>query len=91
MHDFYCADPDKMYYKELSDKVKSIKENKEEENTMIDLIEEYADKRAKKAAYQKTVKIAKGLLADGMSVDFTVRHTDLPLEEVQKLAEKRSA
>ena len=91
MHDFYCADPDKMYYKELSVKVKSIKENKEEENTMRDLIEEYADKRAKKAAYQKTVEFAKGLLADGMSIDFTVRHTDLPLEEVQKLAEKRSA
>ena len=91
MHDFYCADPDEMYYKELSNKVKAIKGNKKEENTMIDLIEEYAEKRAKQASYQKTVKIAKGLLADGMSIDFTVRHTDLTLEEVQKLAEKRTA
>ena len=62
---------------------------------MRDLIEEYAEKRAKKAAqqatYQKSVDFAEGLLADGMSIDFTARHTELPLEEVQKLAEKRSA
>ena len=59
MHDFYCADPDKMYYKELSDKVKAIKGNKKEENTMRDLIEEYAEKRAKKAAYQRSVDVPK--------------------------------
>ena len=87
MHDFYCADPDEMYYKELSNKVKAIKGSKKEENIMRDLIEEYAEKRA----HQKTIEFAEGLLADGMSIDFTVRHTDLPLEEVQKLAEKRSA
>ena len=50
---------------------------------MRDLIEEYAEKRAKKAAkqaaYQRNVEVAKGLLADGMSIDFTVRHAKLSL------------
>ena len=87
MHDFYCADPDEMYYKELSNKVKAIKGSTKEENTMRDLIEEYAEKRA----HQKTVELARNLIMEGMSEDFVVRTTKLPLEEVQKLAEKRSA
>ena len=98
MHDFYCADPDKMYYKELSDKVKSIKENKEEENTMIDLIEEYAEKRAKKAAkkaaqqatYEKSVDVALRCLRKGYTEEEAADLADMPLEEVQKLAEQRS-
>ena len=87
MHDFYCADPEKMYYKELSNKVKAIKGNKEEENNMRDLIEEYAEKRA----HQKTIEFARDLLKDGESLERTARLTRLNIEEVQKLAEKRSA
>lgn len=54
---------------------------------MRDLIEEYAEKRA----HQKTIEFARNLIMEGMSEDFVVRTTKLPLEEVQKLAEKRSA
>ena len=95
MHDFYCADPEKMYYKELSDRVKSIKGNKEEENTMIDLIEEYAEKRAKKAAtqatYKKSLDVALRCLRKGYTEEEAADLADIPLEEVQKLAEQRSA
>ena len=91
MHDFYCADPNEMYYKELSAKVKSIKENKEEGNTMIDLIEEYADKRAQKAAFQQKVDFAVRCLRKGYTEEVTADLADLPLDDVQKLAEKRTA
>ena len=84
-----------MYYKELSVKVKLIKENKGEENTMIDLIEEYADKRAQKAAkqaaFQQKVDFAVRCLRKGYTEEVTADLAELPLDDVQKLAEKRTA
>ena len=35
--------------------------------------------------------MALSLLADGMSVEFAAKHSKLSLDEVRKLAEKRSA
>ena len=91
MQDFYCADPDKMHYKELADKVKIFKEPKGSEDAMVDIIDEYAEKKAKQAAYQNSVAIAENMLADKMSVEAVARYSKLPIEEVRKLAEKRSA
>ena len=91
MQDFYCAAPDKMHYKELADKVKMFKEPKGSEDAMVDIIDEYAEKKAKQAAYQQKLEIANDLFAEGMSIDFIARTTKLPIEEVRKLAEKRSA
>ena len=76
-----------MYYSVLAERARYFKKNEKGREEMSEVIERFAEQ----VAYQKTVEIAKGLLADGMSIDFTVRHTKLPLEEVQKLAEKRSA
>lgn len=58
---------------------------------MVDIIDEYAEKKAKQAAYAKQLEFAENLFAEGMSVEFIARTTKLPLEEVRKLAEKRSA
>ena len=91
MQDFYCKDPDKMHYKELADKVRSLKKLQRSEDVMVDLIDEYAEKKAKEAAYKRSVEIAEGLLADGMSVEFTARHAKLSLDEVRMLAKKRTA
>ena len=91
MHDFYCADPDKMHYKELADKVKMFKEPKGSEDAMVDIIDEYAEKKAKQAAYKNSVAIAENMLADKMSVEAVARYSKLPIEEVRKLAEKQSA
>ena len=87
MHDFYCADPDKMHYKELADKVRYFKEPQRSEDAMVDVIDEYA----KKYAYQKSVEIATNMLADKMSVEAVARYSTLPIEEVRKLAEKQRA
>ena len=49
---------------------------------MTDVIEEYAAKKAEAVAKEaekkeqaNKIELAKGLLADGMSIEFTVRHS----------------
>lgn len=89
------ANPDKMHYKELADRVSFFKKTKEGEKTMTDIIELYAAKRAKEAEkkgmYASRLEFAKGLLADGMSIEFTVRHSKLSEAEVRELASKLTA
>ena len=57
--------------------------------------EKAAKKAAKKTAaetnYKKSVEFAQSLLGDGMSVEFAAKHSKLSVDEVRKLAEKRSA
>ena len=106
MQDLYCTNPDELHYKEFTERMKFLKYNKEGEEKMTHLIEEYAQKMAKQAAEEATQKAAQkaaqfehernlemalGLLADGMSVEFAAKHSKLSLDEVRKLAEKRSA
>ena len=50
MQDFACKDPEKMHYKELADSVRYFKNTKEGEVDMTDIIELYAENKAKKAA-----------------------------------------
>ena len=65
-------------------------------------VEEYAARKAEavakevaKAAKEKEqankIEFAKGLLADGMSIEFTVRHSKLSEAEVRELASKLTA
>ena len=60
---------------------------KEGEIDMTDIIEAYAENKAKEAAE----KAAKEMLADGMSIEAVVRYSKLSLEEVRALAAKQSA
>ena len=50
MQDFNCNDPAKMHYKELADRVNYFKTSKEGEIDMTDIIEAYANNKAKEAA-----------------------------------------
>lgn len=85
--DFNCNDPAKMHYKELADRVNYFKTSKEGEIDMTDIIEAYANNKAKEVAE----KAAKKMLADGMSLEAVVRYSDLSEEEVRALAAKQSA
>ena len=91
MQDLYCTNPDELHYKEFAERMKFLKYKKEGEEKMTDLIEEYANKQATKAKYERNIEMALSLLADGMSVEFAAKHSKLSLDEVRKLAEKRSA
>lgn len=87
MQDFNCNDPAKMHYKELADRVNYFKTSKEGEIDMTDIIEAYANNKAKEVAE----KASKKMLADGMSLEAVVRYSDLSEEEVRALAAKQSA
>ena len=91
MQDFNCNDPAKMHYKELADRVNYFKTSKEGEIDMTDIIEAYANNKAEKAAYQKSIELAKNMLADNMSIENVVRYSDLSEEVVRALAAKQSA
>ena len=69
---------------------------------MGDVFEKFVAKREKEAAMKAAekaareaqanrIELAKGLLADGMSIEFTVRHSKLSEAEVRELASKLTA
>ena len=103
MHDFNCSNPNDMYYPELAEKARYFKETEKGLTNMGDVFEKFvakrekeaamkaAEKAAKKTAQEKNIEFAKGLLADGMSIEFTVRHSKLSEAEVRELASKLTA
>lgn len=80
---------------QLAEKARYFKETEKGLTNMGDVFEKFAAKRAKEAAEATTkenkIEFAKGLLADGMSIEFTVRHSKLSEAEVRELASKLSA
>ena len=99
MQDLNCKDPNKMHYKELADTVNYFKTTKEGEIDMTDIIEAYANNKAKEVAakvaeetaYQRNIEVAKEMLADNMSIEVVTRISKLSEEEVRALAAKQSA
>lgn len=95
MQDFYCKDPAKMHYNELAVKCGYLKNAKECEADMQDIIEQYAEKRAQravaKAERERNKKLVLKLLGKGMSVEEIASLLDLAEACVRELADKRSA
>lgn len=99
MQDLYCTEPAKLHYKEFAERMEFLKCSKEGEEKMTDIIELYAQnvaeqavkQAAKETVHKKSVEVALSLLADGMSIDFAAKHSKLTVEEVRRLAEKRTA
>ena len=91
-----------MYYPGLAEKARYFKETEKGLTNMGDVFEKLLAKREKEAAMKAAekaakeaqankVELAKGLLADGMSIEFTVRHSKLSEAEVRELASKLTA
>lgn len=98
MQDLYCTEPKNLHYQEFAERMELLKYSKEGEEKMTDVIEEYAAKNAEAVAKEaekkeqaNKIELAKGLLADGMSIEFTVRHSKLSEAEVRELASKLTA
>jgi hypothetical protein len=100
MQDFFCKDPREMHYKVLSDRAGYFKKDKEGVDTMCKLMEDYADKRARqaaeaaaeKAAKECSISIATNLWNKGeRDLQQIADLTDLPLDEVKKLFEGKTA
>ena len=91
MHDFNCADPNEMYYPELAEKARYFKETEKGLTNMGDVFEKFAAKREKEAAQARNIEFAKDLLAEGESIERTVRLSKLSEAEVRELASKLTA
>ena len=100
MQDFFCKDPHKMNYELLSRRTEYFKESKEGVDTMCQIMEDYAEKRAKKAAQlaaqlaekKAMIDVAIRLWDNGMTDFQQIAYiTSLPIDEVKKLFEGKSA
>lgn len=95
MQDFYCKDPARMHYSELAAKCGYLKNVKESEADMQDIIEQYAEKQAQravaKAEREKNKELVIKLSCKGMSVEEIANILDITEAQVRELAEKRSA
>lgn len=87
MHDFFCTDPDDMYYDKLAEKVRYFKEDQEGVKTMCKVME---DMRAE-AINKDRKNNAEKMLADGLSVEKVAEYSGLSVEQVQALAELKPA
>ena len=95
MQDFACKDPEKMHYKELADSVRYFKTTKEGEVDMTDIIELYAENKAKKAAEDaeqaERINVATMMLKNNESMEKILLYTKLSQREIAALAAKLSA
>ena len=84
-----------MHYSELATKCGYLKNVKEREADMRDIIEEYAEKRAQMAVEQaereNNKKLVVKFLAKGMSVEEIANILDITEAQVRELADKKSA
>lgn len=84
-----------MHYSELAAKCGYLKNVKESEADMQDIIEQYAEKRAQKAVAkaerEKNKELVIKLSCKGMSVEEIASILDITEEQVRELADKRSA
>ena len=80
MHDFFCKNPADIKNKVLSAKVRHFKEDETGVDEMCELMQ--------KLAKQERIKIAENALVEGASVAFTAKITNLPLQEVEAIAER---
>ncbi|MGN0679999.1 MAG: Rpn family recombination-promoting nuclease/putative transposase [Oscillospiraceae bacterium] len=99
MQDFFCKDPHQMNYELLAERAEYFKENKEGVSTMCQIMEDYGDKReqranerAKKESIEKSIRFANKLWDNGMrDLEKISVMSELPLDEVKKLFEDRTA
>lgn len=80
-----------MHYGELAAKCGYLKNVKESEADMQDIIEQYAEKRAQRAVAENDKKVVEKFLGKGMSVEEIASLLDLTEAHVRELAGKRSA
>ena len=103
MQDLYCTEPKNLHYREFAERMEFLKYSKEGEEKMTDVIEEYAARKAEAVAKEaakeaaeamakeKKLEFAKDLLAEGESIERTVRLSKLSEAEVRDLASKLTA
>ena len=91
MHDLACADPDKMFYREIAETVNVYKSESEAIFNMYEFMDEIIERVRRETTEQvhreSILDIAKKLLAEGgLSLEKISAVCDLPIEKVRELA-----
>lgn len=83
MSDFFCTDPNDMYYKQLADKVRYFKENEEGVRQMCATLEKMRDETVERTK----VQMALNMIKDGkLSIEQIAEYSMLAIEKVKELA-----
>ena len=93
MHDFSTSNADEMFYKELADRMRFLKQDEEGIEMASKIVEEYGDIRAAEAlqqgiqqgAQQKAIETARNFKAKNVDINIIAECTGLSVEEVHKL------
>ena len=88
MHDFACTQANDILNPVLRERVRYLKESKGGNAEMCELVEEYAEKKAKR----KKIEIAKNFINNtNLSLEEIAKCVELPLATVKELAHARTA
>ena len=87
MHDFACADPDKMFYEVFARKILPYKNPEAEEIKMAGVIERLIEQATRETTERTILDMAKKLIAGGkLALEEISALCDLPIEKVRELA-----
>ena len=94
MHDFNYKEAKDIVNPFLAEEVRYLKETEGGRSQMCKLLEEMRNEATEKATveatYNKAVSTALKMLKKGYSIEEIAEITDLPLEEVQELADRKT-
>lgn len=87
IHDFFCTNPDDMYFGTLADKVRYFKENAKGVAAMCKVMEDMRQE----TAWQTKVESVLRWIAKGLSLEDIAEGEDLTLEQVKGIARQQGA
>ncbi len=91
MQDFFCAEPRKMNYSVLADRVKYFKEEQEGNNTMCDIIEDLIEKGRNEVRKKEKINFAKNLIIEGsFNFEKISKLSGLTVDEVKNIASSKN-
>ncbi len=85
MHDFNCVNADEMYYDAHAERVRFHKQQEQGGKKVCRIVEEYGDERVRETKKEFMEKL---LRKNKLSVEEVAEVAELPLEQVQQMAEK---
>ena len=87
MHDFFCTDPDDMYFKQLADKVRYFKEDERGVAAMCKVMEDMRNETAERTK----IEIAMDMIREGeLSLEQIAKYSKLALDRVKEMAGQKS-
>ena len=82
MHDFFCTNPEDMYYRELAKKVDYLKNTEEGVRTLCKVMEDMRNETAERTK----IEIAMDMIKDGeLSLEQIAKYSKLALERVKEM------